>query len=381
MQSSSRPSQLVLGLALFSMFFGSGNLIFPLFLGQLAQGHWLIALAGFMITAVCLPLLGVVAMVMYEGHAKKFFDLLGRPWGFLLTLVLLLVWIPFGSAPRCISLSFASLSTYIPVGNPWIYGAVYSVIAAFIVVQGSRMLSILGAYLTPILLLCLAAIFFGGFTFMPESASSQDVMSLTFTGIKEGYNTMDLIASFFFSASVIAILQKQGGSLASNLKLTFQAGVIAALTLAIVYAALLYTAATHSGQLAGVNKEQMLAHLAMITLGSHLGGIAAVAIFLACLTTSVALVAVFSEFLRDSVFRKQSMYGVAIVITSVISYFMSITGLEGITAVTSPALQVCYPLLLVIIVWGVAKKSLQIVREKKAVAVKDESTELNPSID
>ncbi|MFA6915764.1 MAG: branched-chain amino acid transport system II carrier protein [Parachlamydiales bacterium] len=371
-ENSSKPSPIVVGLALFCMFFGSGNLIFPLFLGQVAQDNWLIALFGFMITAVCLPLLGIIAMVMFEGHSKKFFDLLGRPWGFLLTLVLLLVWIPFGSAPRCISLSFASLSTYLPIGNAWTYGAIYSLIAAFIVVQGSRMLNILGAYLTPILLICLAAIFFGGLTSMPTTSSSLDTANLVFQSLKEGYNTMDLIASFFFSASVIALLQKQGGSLSSNLKLTFKAGFVAAITLAVVYSALLYTAATHSADLVNVNKEQMLAHLAMVTLGTHLGGIAAAAIFLACITTSVALVSVFTDFLTNSVFRNKSMYMVSLVLTSLVSYFMSITGLEGITAVTSPALQVCYPLLLVIIIWGVVKRSMELTSQKKQLKEQEE---------
>lgn len=373
--NDSRPSQVVLGLALFSMFFGSGNLIFPLFLGQIAEGNWLIALGGFLVTAVCLPLLGVVAMVMYEGEYRKFFDVLGRPWGFILTLVLLLVWIPLGSGPRCVSLSFASLNTYLSMGSPWIYGAIYSALTCLVILQGSGMIRILGKYLTPLLLLCLAAIFWAGWGRDVAVDPASDSLGLLFTSIKEGYNTMDLIASFFFSASVIGILQKQGGSLASNLKLTLRSGVVAAIVLGVVYASLLFTAATHSAELALIPKEQMLAHLAKITLGENLGVIAAIAIFLACFTTSVALIAVFTEFLTDSIFCSQSYYGISLGITLVATYFMSITGLEGITAVTSPALQVSYPLLLLVIIWGVVKKAKEHFFTKKALAEEEAATE------
>lgn len=377
MKESSRPSQIVLGLALFSMFFGSGNLIFPLFLGQLAQSDWLTAFFGFFLTAVCLPFLGVIAMVMFEGHYRKFFDLLGRPWGFILTITLLLVWIPLGSGPRCISLSYASLATYLPIGSPWVYGALYSLATCYIVVQPGRMLSILGAYLTPALLLCLAAIFAAGI-FNPavhgQSAIS-DPSGLLVLSLIEGYNTMDLIAAFFFCASVINILQKQGGNLSSNLKLTFQAGFVAACVLAVVYAGLLYTSATYSEQLAGLPKEQMLAQLAKITLGEHLGIIAAIAIFLACFTTSVALVSVFTDFLTEDVFRSKSMYAVSLAITLVAAYLMSITGLEGITAVTAPALQVSYPLLLVVIIWGVSKRTWEHFSSKKLI--KEEAANLS----
>jgi LIVCS family branched-chain amino acid:cation transporter len=357
--NNTAPSRLVLGLALFSMFFGSGNLIFPLFLGQVAQHHWLVALCGFLLTAVCLPLLGVFAMVLYEGHYRKFFGLLGKPLGFLLTLLLLVVWIPLGSGPRCVSLSYVSLGTYLPMGSPWVYGAIYSILCCFVVLQGRGMLKILGKFLTPLLLFCLAAIFtagfFGGPSAQESAVSTKDLFVLSLT---EGYNTQDLIASFFFSASVIGLLQmREGSSLSSNLKLTFQAGIIATITLGVVYASLLYTAANHSLGLTLVPKEQMLAQLAKITLGENLGVIAAIAIFLACFTTSVALMTVFTEFLTDSIFGNKSWYNFSLGITLFASYLMSITGLEGITAVTAPVLQICYPLLLVVILWGIAKKN------------------------
>lgn len=358
---SYRPSPLVLGLALFSMFFGSGNLIFPLFLGQLAQEQWLTAFCGFLFTAVGLPLLGVVAMVLYAGDYRNFFLLIGRPLGFLLTALLLTVWIPLGSAPRCIALSYASLNTYFAVGPMWLYGLIYSVIVLVIILQGMRMLTILGSYLTPVLLLCLAAIVICSWTVESGVAGVSALTSpeLLLRGTVEGYNTMDLIASFFFSASIIGLFRRNDAPVADTLKLVLKSGTIAAVILAVVYISLLYTAASHHSVLMEIPKEQMLAHLAKVFLGERLGIVAAIAILLACLTTSVALITVFAEFLADTLSGgRGAIYGVSLVVTSLLSEAMAMTGLEGITAVTSPLLQICYPLLLFLILYGITVRIL-----------------------
>ncbi len=74
MSKTHQPSFIIIGFALFSMFFGSGNLIFPLFLGQIAEGQWIFASLGFFVTAVLLPLLGILAMVVYKGDYGTFFS-------------------------------------------------------------------------------------------------------------------------------------------------------------------------------------------------------------------------------------------------------------------------------------------------------------------
>src|ERR1700733_7287446 len=105
MKLGKKTSILIIGMALFSMFFGSGNLIFPLHIGTLAREAWIPAAAGFLVSAVLLPFVGAIAMVLYRGNYSDFFDTIGRRWGFLLSTILLTVWIPLGSAPRCMTLS------------------------------------------------------------------------------------------------------------------------------------------------------------------------------------------------------------------------------------------------------------------------------------
>jgi LIVCS family branched-chain amino acid:cation transporter len=371
MQASHKLSSFTLGLALFAMFFGSGNLIFPLFLGQLAQEQWSIAAVGFGLTAVIVPLIGIFAMVIFKGDYSAFFACLGRRGGLLAIFILLAVWIPFGSGPRCAMLAYSSLLPYIENPMPlWSFSILYCTLIYFIVVKKSRMLEILGRFLTPILLICLALIVIWGLdlaTITPHW--SQNENQLFVRGLKEGYNTMDLIASFFFSASIIEILRRSSHDESLSLKKTLKASLVCASLLGIIYIGLICLAAGHAGTLDGVPKELQLVVLAKVVLGPHLGIIASFAIFLACLTTSVALATVFADFLADKIFKSDDKYRLSLVITQVFTFGMSITGLEGISFVTEPILQVFYPLLIVLIVYNVTK---QFVTKPKTVPVVQE---------
>ena len=357
MKHSKNISYLVVGLALFSMFFGGGNLIFPLFVGQLAQDQWIFATCGFILTAVLVPFLGAITMVIYKGNYTRFFSCLGNRGGFLLAFLLLGVWIPLGSAPRCITLAFSSLAKHFTMPALWLFSIGYCLLVGWISTKRSRMLDILGYILTPALLLCIAVIVFMGL----KNASGLELSSFSGSemlvrGMKEGYNTMDLIASFFFTSSIISILKKEDENENKILKTMLHSSVIGVLLLGIVYVGLILTAAQHAPHLAGVPKVQLLVHVANTSLGADWGVVAALAVTLACFTTSVALASVYIDFLKEQVFKGRQW--VSLAVTLVVTFVMSIFGLEGISFVTEPVLQIFYPLLFILIVWNVGKELL-----------------------
>lgn len=382
MSENRQLSFVVIGLALFSMFFGSGNLIFPLFLGQMAEGQWLFASLGFFATAVLLPLTGVIAMVVYKGDYYTFFGCFGKKIGFISILTLLTVWIPLGSGPRCVALAYASMLPYTesPV-SIWIFSAFYCVVTFFVVYKKARILDVLGYVLTPLLLLCLASIIIKGLDFsaLAPAAVSSETTSHLFRGLSEGYNTMDLIASFFFSASIINILRRTSKDEASSLSTTFKASLVGAGLLALVYIGLICLAVSHSEALYNIPKEQLLVHIAKDLLGSQLGVIASVAVFLACFTTSVALANVFADFLAERVMGNKEYYPGALAITQGVTFVMSITGLEGITAVTEPILKVFYPMLMLMIVINLSRTWL--ARPVQLIEIQAEDEKAIASID
>lgn len=349
-----------LGLALFSMFFGAGNLIFPLFVGQMAQDQSVLASLGFLITAVGVPFLGIIAMIVYEGDYTKFFQCLGGRLGSGLIALLLTVWIPLGSAPRCIALAYSSMSSYMEIGPLWIFSLIYCCVIFFVIGTKGRMLDILGYFLTPCLLACLGLIIYQGVEVTEMfTAPTQAGLTHFYSGLTEGYNTMDLIASFFFSASVIEILRSATQEKAQPIRITLKACIVGISLLAFVYINLIALAGVHYEVLQGVPKEQLLAHIAKVVLGPKLGMISVAAIFLACFTTSVALAVVYADFLNKTLFKSYPSDSWAKVTTLAVTFVISMTGLKGITMITAPVLEIFYPLLIVMIVVNLSIKGYQ----------------------
>jgi LIVCS family branched-chain amino acid:cation transporter len=349
---------IVVGLALFSMFFGSGNLIFPLYLGQITGDSWLGAFAGFCATAVILPLLAVFAIVLYRGHYEHFFSHFGKIPALLIPLALLTVWIPLGSAPRCVALAHASMLPYVNESLPlWGFSVLYSLGVFWMVWRKNAILDILGYVLTPLLLTSLGVIIFQGVSFWNLNFHWEASSPAALRGLMEGYNTMDLIAAFFFSASVVEMLRNSSHDESLSLSTTLKASFVAAGLLGLVYFGLICLSVSHVEVLQSMPKEQLFVQAAKSVLGPQLGIIAAFAVFSACLTTSMALASVYAEFIANRLLGDASKYSLCLVGTQIITFAMSITGLEGITFVTEPLLQILYPLLLLLIVFNLVRKA------------------------
>ena len=208
MNIKKNPSALVVGLALFSMFFGSGNLIFPLLLGANYQGYFPIATLGFVITAVILPSFGILAMVLAGGDYNKIFiNIMPKKYSQTLIFLILLFWIPFGSGPRCILLAHASVKTYITfLPNIWSFSLIFLSLVYFFIKNQNKVINLLGKVLTPLLLLSIFLIVFASFekiNFTPPLQSMSDVF---FKSVLSGYYTQDLIAAIFFSATLVGML-------------------------------------------------------------------------------------------------------------------------------------------------------------------------------
>lgn len=362
MQPSKKGSIFVIGLALFAMFFGSGNLIFPLSIGQLAEDQYLWGLLGFVCTGVLLPFLGVISMVVYNGDYNRFFGSIGKGLGFAFTIALLTVWIPLGSAPRCITLSFVNASSYIGNIPLWAYSLGYCALVLPLSYRKSRALDILGYVLTPLLLICLGFIVYEGLTLSPGFGQTEVANStLVYKGLLEGYHTMDLIASFFFTSTVIAALReisKNTTDVKNVIKVTLKSCAVGIVVLGVVYIGLVTVAAANASVLVGVPKDQLLLKLVSHLLGPQLRIVSTAAVMLACLTTSIALQIVYADFLTNSLLKGRISPKTGMIITMLVTYGMSIQGFEGISRFTGPILEVFYPVLLALIVWNIIVKPL-----------------------
>ena len=347
---------------MFSMFFGAGNVVFPLATGQYAQDHVFYALLGLLITAVGVPFLGLMAMTLFDGNHRSFFEQIGKIPGFLISLFIMGLIGPFGALPRVIALSFSTANMFLPSLSLPVFSVVSCIIIYLLTYKESRILDILGYLLTPILLGSLAILVIKGLVSAPSAIPAEDSSrSIFLHGLIQGYNTMDLMGAFFFSSMVILCLKKEllpvnRQDVRHLIKMTLKASCIGALLLGVTYIGFGYTAAYHSESLANVPQDKMLGLLALNILGSYGGIVAIVAVSLACLTTAIALAAVFAEFIHKDITSGKVSYIASLLLTLAATFFMSLLRFSGIMGYLAMILMWCYPALIMLCIVNILYK-------------------------
>lgn len=354
-----KSQSLAIGLAMFSMFFGAGNVIFPLAVGQYAGDKNFYAMSGLILTAAIMPIVGVIAMILFEGNYRQFFGRLGKVPGFLLALVIISLLGPLGSTPRCIALSYTTLKSSFPDLSPVLFSAVACGIIFLFTVRKNHILTLLGWVLTPLLLGSLVTIIIVGLIAVPDiQNTSQTNGNMFLHGLKEGYNTMDLLAAFFFSSTILNILRmssKENESSTRNyVNIALRASVVGAFLLAAIYVGFSYLAAFHGNELVINAKDELLGAITMKIAGAHAGILVCITIALACLTTAIALISAFADFIQKEVFKEQISYEITLVLSLLLTFFISTFEFSGISAFLGPILQICYPGLIVLTFLNIA---------------------------
>jgi LIVCS family branched-chain amino acid:cation transporter len=350
-----KSQSLAIGLAMFSMFFGAGNIIFPLAVGQFAGEKNFYAILGLILTAAVMPIVGVIAMILFDGNSRQFFGRVGKTPGFLLSLTIITLLGPLGSTPRCIALAYTTLkSTFLDI-SPTIFSALACLLIFVFTIKKNHILTLLGWVLTPVLLLSLTAIILIGLLtaheFFPIEHSN---IKIFLHGLKEGYNTMDLLAAFFFSSTILTILRERAVEPETSIQTAMRASLVGALLLAAVYAGFSYLAAFHGSQMEIMGKDELLAAITLKIAGPYAGLLVCATIAFACLTTAIALISAFTGFIQKEVFKEKISYKATLLGALLMTFVVSTFEFTGISAFLGPILQICYPGLIVLTLLNIA---------------------------
>ncbi len=347
---------------LFSMFFGAGNLIFPPFLGQSAGDQLWAALAGFIVSAVGLPILGVIAVA--KAGSLNELNLRVHPIFALVFPFLIYIAIGPGLAiPRAGSLAFEmGAAPFLPVNfvespvSLFIYTIVFFGLAAWLSMYPSKLISLFGKLLTPILLALIAVIFIkslmdpiGSF----ESPIGNYRENPMFQGILEGYLTMDALAALAFGIVIANTLTAQG-VLDSKKKSRYMmyAGFGAGLLLAVIYLILGYLGATSSSLGQAENGAIILSNIMTYLFGQSGTLILGIVFTLACFCVSIGLITSCSQFFSTAIPKVK--YKVWVIILAVLSTAIANLGLTQILQISVPILGMIYPIAIVLIFLGLS---------------------------
>jgi len=359
--------RLLVAATLFGMFFGAGNLIFPVHLGQLAGRNVLPAMVGFIVTAVTIPILGVAAIGMtHSDGLQALSGKVGKGYSYFFTCLLYLTIGPFFAIPRCATVSFTTGIAPMVSGNEALALLIFSVVFFTLVLLFSlRPAGItvwIGKIINPLFLLFLAILVISALIRPGAAVSAVEPAEAYqkgafFSAFVEGYGTMDAIAGLAFGIVVIDIIRSMGVQEDTAIaKDVLRSGIITGILMAIIYIATILMGTQSRGLFeTSENGGIALAQISGHYLGSVGSIVLAITITAACLKTSIGLVTSCSDaFAR--MFPKGPSYTVWAIIFSVFSFVVSNFGLSRIIDYSLPVLMFLYPLAITLILLALTGK-------------------------
>ncbi|MBO0591389.1 branched-chain amino acid transport system II carrier protein [Cellulophaga sp. E16_2] len=346
---------LVTAFALFSLFFGAGNLIFPPLLGFQSGNMWWLVALGFCLSAVLIPLFGILAHAKIQGTIFDFGKKVSRTFSLMYSILIYAISVSLPS-PRTASVTH-EIAVQPFFDSPYIVTSIIYFSLVFIFVMNrSKLLNILGKVLTPAIILILLAIigitvFYFDFNFGTTHFDSP------FTyGILEGYQTFDAIGAVVVGGVIIVSVN------ISNKEKTFEekrvlirkAGWLAGIALFVIYAGLIFTGAVMHNQFdADITRTALLNSISIKTLGSTANLFLSILVSLACFTTAVGIVTGTSDFIRHLFNDSQIAYIITAVLGCVLGVVMGQFNVAYIVNVALPALMFIYPITIVLILLNI----------------------------
>ena len=361
----SSSAYILVGSMLFGLFFGAGNLIFPVQLGQLSGVHVNLATLGFLTTAIGIPFLGVVAIGVSK--SSGLFELASRvhpSFGYGMTILLYLTIGPFFALPRTGTVSYeVGLAPYIPA--EWqgialgLFTSLFFLVALFFALKPGKILIYVGKILNPLFLSVLAILILASFLFPMADISSESIapqyqVSPFLTGFLEGYNTMDGLAALGFGIIIVTTLKSLGVTSTKGIALgTVKAGAVSVFLMVIIYSALARIGAT-SVEVIGIspNGGIALADVARHYFTSAGSIILAFIITLACIKTAIGLITACADTFHG-LFPKIASYNNFAIFFAVFAATVANIGLTHIIELAIPMLMFLYPLAIALIATGI----------------------------
>tara|TARA_R110002051_G_scaffold73135_5_gene132750 strand:- start:10665 stop:11942 length:1278 start_codon:yes stop_codon:yes gene_type:complete len=346
----------VTAFALFSLFFGAGNLILPSLLGFNAGNQWLIVTIGFSISAVVIPILGILAHAKLQGTLIDFGKKVSPTFSLIYAFLIYTISITLPS-PRTASVTHEmAIQPFWDISS-WFTSSIYFGLVLVFAMNRSKILGILGKILTPaIILILLLVIGITVFSF-PFDFGTTTIVSPFTNGILEGYQTFDAIGAVVVGGVIIISinLRHKNATYEDKKSLIRSAGWLAGLALFLIYLGLILSGAlVHDNFDANTTRTALLSGLTINSLGTIGNFFLSILVGVACFTTAVGIVTGTADFVRSRFNDSQLAYTITAIIGSILGILMGQFNVGYIIAVALPALMFIYPITIILILLNVA---------------------------
>ncbi len=367
---------LVTAFALFSLFFGAGNLLLPPLLGYNAGGDWFWVTLGFMITAVLIPILGILAHARLQGTMFDFGKKVSPTFSTIYCIIVYLISITIPS-PRTASATH-EIAIHPSFGtSPLLTSSIYFSLVLVFVLNRSKILSFIGKFLTPLIVIMLFGVIgiglFASDGVMNVSKFDAPVVS----GLLEGYQTFDAIGAVVVGAVIIISLNLRGNeSFEAKKEMIRKSGFIAGLGLLLIYAGLISVGSFFGGDIdidntlsGDMQRANLLRGISIASLGAFGNKVLSILIALACFTTAVGIVTGTADYFKGLFKGSQIVYVTTGVLACTVGVLIGQLDFHSIIVIAVPALMFIYPITIVLILLNVVPEKYGSPKVFKAVVI------------
>ena len=344
---------MTLGFALFAMFFGAGNLIFPPFLGYTSGDMWFIGFLCFIAADAGLALLALFVIAKLGRGTEGITEVLGNKLSKLFLALSCLCIGPFIAIPRTGAITYElGVSPLIGGNHGVLVTGLFFLICLIFSIKRSKIIDLIGKILSPILFATLLVLVVKGILTPIGSINATDSLAhVVRNGITSGYQTMDMMGSAVFAMAIVFELTQKGYTKApEQFKVISLSGLVCGALLFIVYGGLAFLGATTAGNYpAGLSQTVLLSTITRELLGHPGLVVLAIIVASACITTAVGLLTSVSAFFEDLTGGRVS-YKTFVIIFTLFSWVISNFGIATIISVAAPILEVLFPVLITLTV-------------------------------
>lgn len=345
---------IIIGFALFAIFFGAGNLIFPPYLGVTAGENWGIATLAFLISDPLLSIIAVMVVAALGGSALNVGRRVHPLFASALAAICVLLIGPIFAVPRTgASTHEIFVQSYVPEAPQWITSLVFFGIVLWITYQENSVMDAIGKYLTPILLIILFLIFVGAVLQPNASFAATDRTGLFAQGFKEGYQTMDVLGAPLLAGVVMKDITRRGYlNKKDQFRMMFGVGIVAFILLALEYSTLAYSGASMSTVIdSTAQRAAMLTTIVKNLLGSWGQLAMGLAVCFACLTTAIGLTTTCGQYFEE-VSKGKISYKKTILVTVAVEFIISLVGVDSLINLAVPVLTFIFPIMIALILFS-----------------------------
>ncbi|MBP2831149.1 branched-chain amino acid transport system II carrier protein [Aquimarina sp. U1-2] len=340
----------VAGFALFSMIFGAGNLMLPPLLGFKAGDQWLWVTIGFAISAVLIPLAGIFAHAKLQGSMLDFAKKVSPAFSLVYGLLVYAISIALPS-PRTASVTHEMAIRPFFETSAWITSALYFAFVLLFVLNRSKILSVLGKFLSPIIFVVILCIICIGIFATEANIVAMDFEKPLIHGLLEGYQTFDAIGAVVVGGVILVSLKIKGkNDIIKNRNMMITSGIVAGIGLLVIYTGMIYNGALFYTQFEpDVIRTELLSGLSLKALGNIGKVLLSILVGLSCFTTAVGIVTGTSDFIKEIFGNSQKAYVITAITGCAFGVLMGQFNVHYIIDVAVPSLMLIYPTTIVLI--------------------------------